>query len=224
MSIAAGSWLVACIVPDPSYIGPIGGLTSTSSGATTEASTGVADTTMEASGGVADTTTGVTDTIGAPMTDSSGETTAGPLRCDPLPEPPGGACPGVCTGGCDRTTCLVQCSGGGACLGTTIDCPAGWRCEVECMAASACEGATIHCPLEYECGVMCDSARACRSTVVECGDGVCWTRCGAANDVCDQLDFRCGVRDSIVTCEATKDVILTLNPASSCACEAQGCG
>lgn len=206
-SLAAGS-LASCVVPDPSYLGPKGRTTS-SSGSTS-------------SGSGSGTDTEATDTTGAPTTSSSG-TTAGPSICEPQPEPPGGPCPEICTGGCDQTTCHVQCSRSGACQGSTIQCPADWRCEIECTAASACEGATIQCPPEYGCQITCGSARACRDTIVECSDGACQAQCGNANDVCDQLDFRCGVSDSVVTCELPADVAITMNPASSCACEAQGC-
>ena len=81
--------------------------------------------------------------------------------------PDGTGCPGVCTGGCQGTTCIMTCPN--ACT-----CPPGWDCEVVC-GSNGCAG-KVDCSLAHDCTVACGSGYSCSGGIF-CGTGDCTVTC-----------------------------------------------
>ncbi len=96
--------------------------------------------------------------------------------------PVGGTCPPECTGGCDGTTCTIECFGNGACDDESVACPPGWDCDVVCSGNGACDGATIACT-DNACTIGCSGNWGCRNARIECGEGTCAVDCGNGNSV-----------------------------------------
>ena len=114
-----------------------------------------------------------------------------------------GACPAVCSGGCEEGICTIDCGGEGACI-TEVRCPAGWPCRIACGGSRACTAATFDgsnasslsvvcaggescvaadmiCPTSGDCGVLCGGAMSCVSFSLACGPGRCAADCTDAN-------------------------------------------
>ena len=153
---------------------------------------------------------------GACMIDNTG------CACGNSQAPVGGMCPPACTGGCDGTTCNIDCQGNSACEDDAVACPAGWDCAVDCDGNSACNGATITCNVQA-CTVACAGNFGCRNATVTCGAGTCAVACSTGNSVCDGIELQCGPNDGSITCTSTDAVVLTPDAASSCMCTQSGC-
>ena len=142
--------------------------------------------------------------------------------CGNSQAPLGGMCPVECTGGCDGTTCTIDCAGNSACEGDPVACPAGWDCVIDCDGSNACRGAMLACT-GNACTVECNSNFACRDAQVQCGEGTCAVTCLNGNSVCDGLEIVCGANDSTITCNGNDVVVVTPYAGSSCLCEQTGC-
>ncbi|HHH30757.1 MAG TPA: hypothetical protein ENK57_20770 [Polyangiaceae bacterium] len=160
---------------------------------------------------------------GTPCDDNGGNTCNGGgacISCGQTVTPPGGVCPGACTGGCNGTTCIVDCSTMGSCTGQTITCPADFACEVQC-GASGCTGAAITCPATYGCDVDCNGASACENAAITCSTGICSQSCSADVNVCAGASMNCGGEVCTQTCASP-----TNPPSIDCTgapCTCSGC-
>jgi len=142
--------------------------------------------------------------------------------CGTSQPPSATRCPAECTGGCDETTCIVDCATNGACEGAAIACPSGWNCLVDCQANSGCRNATIACA-ETECTVLCGSVSACEDAVIGCGAGVCNVECNSGNGVCSGLELVCGPNTGSIACASAQNETITPMPDGQCSCTATGC-
>jgi hypothetical protein len=137
--------------------------------------------------------------------------------CGVAAPPVGGACPGVCNGGCPNDVCIIDCSLA-ACDGVTVTCPAGFACEVQCSASQSCRQSTINCPDDHACDIDCSGAQGCRQAAINCSaDGPCAIACGAANQACLSADVTCGNNACTATCADPNDPP-TLTCGSACLC------
>ena len=140
--------------------------------------------------------------------------------CGLAPTPPGGNCPGVCTGGCAGTTCNIDCSGAG-CQGI-VNCPPGFDCAVTC--SGLCQSTTINCPDGFGCAVSCSGMQNCQDTVINCSStGICSLNCGPQNQVCRDASLNCGGNDCTMTCAATGFPPAQVCGGGACACTNDGC-
>ncbi|MBI4701073.1 MAG: hypothetical protein HY744_07935 [Deltaproteobacteria bacterium] len=126
------------------------------------------------------------------------------VGCGVAPIPPGGACPGVCTGGCvdGGKTCAIDCFGG-TCQNTTVNCPAGFACKVACQGPGACSGATINCPGIYACNITCQGiGPVCNNTTFNCSSGPCTLDClMGAEPSCFGATLNCGSDACTANCD-----------------------
>jgi hypothetical protein len=141
-----------------------------------------------------------------------------PSLCDAPPVAPGGdTCPAACTGGCDGTTCLIDCVGDTRCEGDTIVCPANFACVVTCSGLDACDTGTLECNDLYPCTIQCDGVDACGDFQVECGDGACTMECGPDPQSCAGAQVHCGDGACTATCEAGVETP-AVDCGGSCGC------
>lgn len=139
-----------------------------------------------------------------PMPSDAGQADAPLPSCPTAVGPRGaGACPTVCSGGCEEGVCTIDCGGEGACI-ADVRCPAGWPCHIACGGSRACTAATFDgtnasslsvvcaggescvaadmiCPTAGDCGVLCGGAMSCVSFSLACGPGRCAADCTDAN-------------------------------------------
>ncbi|MBI4705417.1 MAG: hypothetical protein HY744_30305 [Deltaproteobacteria bacterium] len=131
--------------------------------------------------------------------------------------PPGGACPGECTGGCAGSLCIIDCTGD--CSQSTIACPPSFACEVRCSGKQSCKEASIECPAHYSCRVKCDAAdvQCCQQAVVHCPQtGTCQLECGAGLQACDQSALVCGENTCSASCQDPEKPMVQCGSACSC--------
>ena len=119
-----------------------------------------------------------------------------------------GACPSVCSGGCDAGVCTIDCTGVATCIEVLV-CPPGWPCSVfcgfractsatfdgtnasslsvECTGDESCVSADMVCPTAGDCGVFCVGLTSCVSFSQACGGAQCAANCtGASATAFDQ--------------------------------------
>ncbi|MEM1034700.1 MAG: hypothetical protein AAGN82_30450, partial [Myxococcota bacterium] len=136
------------------------------------------------------------------------------FACGQDPDPPAGACPAACTGGCIGGTCRIDCNGAGACQGAMVNCPPGWRCEVQCGGPTSCMGATVTCPEKYACDLVCTGD--CTATTLVCDSGPCAIECGVAGS-CLNTVVQCDINTCNATClGATTQPSLQCGGACGC--------
>ncbi len=148
-------------------------------------------------------------------TATTSDTTATP--CGDHPEPASVECPGICTGGCDKGTCVVVCSGDNYCGGTTT-CPEGMNCQVTCTGFQSC-GYEIHCNDDYWCQVTCNGEEACPSLEIVCGArSDCSVTCGATAPTtnCTSVIMHCGKGKCLSQCYGQKEPELICGDACAC--------
>ncbi|MBI4700362.1 MAG: hypothetical protein HY744_04190 [Deltaproteobacteria bacterium] len=125
--------------------------------------------------------------------------------CGNRPTPPGGGCPGQCSGGCidGGKTCSIDCfANPGACQGKTLSCPAGFACQVLCQGPQPfCSGTVINCPDHYGCDVLCQGqVGICSGATINCSpSGPCSLSCGSPEG-CGGTTIKCGNDACDVSC------------------------
>jgi hypothetical protein len=124
------------------------------------------------------------------------------VECGWMPEPPGGACPAACNGGCSDGTCFIDCAGGN-CYDDTfppLTCPPGWHCDVACAEGElgGCLGRRIECPADFACSVRC-TGQGCTFADIRCSDGPCEISCDDEDYACLST-FSCGTNSCHATC------------------------
>jgi hypothetical protein len=180
-------------------------------GTTSDGGTGGAGAGGATSGGSA----GVASNAGATATDGaldSAET--GPV-CGETLEPPGGACPPQCSGGCSAGTCFILCDEQQECKGAIVTCPPNFACTLQCKNAQACEQLVLNCPADYACHIECDGDQACREAELFCGQAPCTLSCGP-DDACETTELVCGPNTCSATCAGTTPKLKACDV--SCAC------
>jgi hypothetical protein len=165
--------------------------------------------------------TGTTDPIdecaGTQVCDGAGTCAA---FCGLEPTPVGGTCPAACTGGCNGSTCVVNCNSAAACQGSVINCPPGFACDVSCAGSDGCSAATINCPDNYACVVSCGANSSCRNGIINCSaTGTCDVSCSNATQVCRDAQINCDGNACTATCASTQ-FPPTSNCGPSCGCTA----
>jgi hypothetical protein len=142
--------------------------------------------------------------------------TDGAAACGVDPNPPGGECPAVCSGGCDAGTCVIACRGEQLCKEATLACPEGFACRIECHGHQSCEDAIVTCPALYRCEVDCLETQACKEMKLGCGTGSCTIVCGI-DQACEHTEFRCAAGAACqASCAGSAPDIKGCNEACSC--------
>jgi hypothetical protein len=137
--------------------------------------------------------------------------------CGVDPTPPGGACPGECTGGCDSDTCFIDCTSSYSCQSQTLACPQGFNCEIDC-GQGACADSIVDCPDVYGCYVSCSGTDACDNAIVNCSSfGSCGLLCDPGVGACDGALLACGNDSCSASCAGPGEPEVACG--DSCKCE-----
>ncbi len=145
------------------------------------------------------------------------------------PAPGSMMCPAACTGGCNGTTCTIDCTGPangkGKCEGNnvTINCPAGYDCFVDCSGDDGCQDATINCPAEHKCTVNCANPNVpgyqdqCKGADINASQtGSLSVTCGTDNEACSGTAIACKANECKASCAGNSKPTLN-GQANSCA-------
>jgi hypothetical protein len=136
-------------------------------------------------------------------------------NCPAPTDPPGGACPAECSGGCAGAICTIDCDGGG-CPDAMSACPAGFDCVAQCNSNGECNGLTLTCPAAASCTLVCNGNNGCMGATLVCADGPCEMVCGGNPSTCDGAVLQCG--SGRCTCSGNKAV--DVQCGASCGCYA----
>jgi hypothetical protein len=131
---------------------------------------------------------------------------------DPI-DPPGGMCPSECTGGCQGTTCMIDCGNNG-CPDAMSTCPTGFDCEARCSGGGDCNDMTLTCPPQASCLLRCDSINGCMNVTLVCGDGPCALDCNGNANTCNNAQLVCG--SGRCSCDGESSVDVQCGPSCGC--------